>query len=275
MQRSKLISQAVRSSTTPVTPPVVHLPLRHLFHPKSGFVEKQALPLPSDAFNVPLRRDILHSCVRSFLFSNRDGTIAHVKNRHEVNGSHRKQRPQKGTGHSRMGTKQSPLLVGGGQAHGPRNTRNWKRKVNKKVWALGMKVALSDKIRSGDLVAIPAPHIDIPRTNKLSRQLSNLKLLDRTLFISSDTLLHLASRNIPTIDTMTAEEVDVYDVLRSKKVVVDTQSLNALYTKIQIKAGEIEGDVAEPEEYGVETPSLSAQEEQALLDEADFVLDKQ
>ncbi|TIB99330.1 hypothetical protein E3Q18_01589 [Wallemia mellicola] len=171
-----------------------------------------------------------------------------------------------------MGTKQSPLLVGGGQAHGPRNTRNWKRKVNKKVWALGMKVALSDKIRSGELVAIPASHLDIPRTNKLSRQLSNLGLLDRTLFVSSDITLHLASRNIPTVDTLTPEEVDVYDVLRAKKVVVDVQALNSLYHKIQIKAGEIEGSVEEPEEFGFETPALTEQEEQALLEKADFRL---
>ncbi|TIB05906.1 hypothetical protein E3P96_00827 [Wallemia ichthyophaga] len=217
---------------------LLHIPLKHLFHPKTGFVEKQVVPLPGNIFNVPLRRDILHSCVRSFLLSNRDGSIAHVKNRHEVAGSHRKQRPQKGTGHSRMGTKQSPLLVGGGQAHGPRNTRNWTRKLNKKVWSMGMKVALSDKIRSAQLMAINQSNLDIPSTNKLCKQLSNLKLLDRTLFITDDSLIHLASRNIPTIDSLSPEDVHVYDILRSKNLVVDIDALNLLQSKISLNAGD-------------------------------------
>lgn len=264
------------------TSSLIHLPLRHLFHPKhldSGlsFVDKQVLPLPSNTFDTPLRKDILHSCVLSYLFSNRDGTIAHVKNRHEVNGSHRKQRPQKGTGHSRMGTKQSPLLVGGGQAHGPRNTRNWQRKVNKKVWAFGMKVALSDKLRSGSLIAIPSSNLDLPRTNKLSRQLSNLNWLDRTLFITKDDILKLASRNIKTVKTLTPNEVDVYDVIRWKRVVIDVESLNNLYDKIQLKAGEVNANEIDSNDLedleGVEeTEPLTEEEERILLDKADNVI---
>lgn len=103
---------------------------------------------------------------------------------------------------------------------------------------MGMKVALSDKIRSAQLMAINQSNLDIPSTNKLCKQLSNLKLLDRTLFITDDSLIHLASRNIPTIDSLSPEDVHVYDILRSKNLVVDIDALNLLQSKISLNAGD-------------------------------------
>ncbi|KAK5627444.1 hypothetical protein RRF57_003159 [Xylaria bambusicola] len=104
----------------------------------------------SKHLNLPLRRDILHLAVVYEGDNTRQGT-ASSKTRYEVHGSHRKMIPQKGTGQARRGTRQSPMLRGGGKAFGPK-PRDFGTKITRKVYDLAWRTALSYRYRRGELV---------------------------------------------------------------------------------------------------------------------------
>lgn len=99
---------------------------------------------------LPLRRDLLHHAVVFEGDNTRSGT-ASTKTRYDVNGSHRKIRPQKGSGRARLGTRQSPLLRGGGKTFGPQ-PRDFGTKLNRKVYDKAWRTALSYRYRRGELI---------------------------------------------------------------------------------------------------------------------------
>jgi len=112
-------------------------------------------PLRFEAYDhkhlyLPLRRDILHRAVIFEGDFTRQGT-ASTKTRYEVHGSHRKIRPQKGTGRARLGTKQSPMLKGGGKSFGP-HPRDFSTALPKKMYDLAWRTALSWRYRRGELI---------------------------------------------------------------------------------------------------------------------------
>ncbi|TKX19371.1 ribosomal protein L4/L1 family protein [Elsinoe australis] len=107
---------------------------------------------PGSHLLLPLRRDILHKAVIYEGDRTRQGT-ANTKTRYEVHGSHRKIRPQKGTGSARLGNKQSPMLRGGGVAFGPK-PRSFATDLPKKIYDLAWRTALSYRYRRGELVVL-------------------------------------------------------------------------------------------------------------------------
>ncbi|KAI1758561.1 ribosomal protein L4 [Hypoxylon sp. FL1150] len=109
--------------------------------------------------HVPLRRDILHLAVVYEGDKTRQGT-ASTKTRWEVAGSHRKLRPQKGTGRARLGSRQSPMLRGGGKPFGPR-PRDFATRINRKVYDLAWRTALSYRYRRGELI-VCADGLELP-----------------------------------------------------------------------------------------------------------------
>ena len=136
-----------RSSTEPWTP-LSSVPLTIYAFPS---LEPRALESWSTKhLHLPLRRDILHQAVVFEGDATRQGT-ASAKTRHEVHGSHRKLYRQKGTGRARVGTKQSPLRRGGGKTFGPK-PRDFSTGLNKKVYDLAWRTALSYRYRRGELV---------------------------------------------------------------------------------------------------------------------------
>ncbi|KAI1266721.1 ribosomal protein L4/L1 family protein [Xylariaceae sp. FL1019] len=135
------------SSRTPYTP-VTSVPLTIFDFP--SFEPQRLESWSAKHLNLPLRRDILHLAVVYEGDNTRQGT-AHAKNRYEVHGSHKKMRPQKGMGRSRMGTRQSPLLRGGGKVFGPRH-RDFGTGLPRKVYDLAWRTALSYRYRRGELI---------------------------------------------------------------------------------------------------------------------------
>lgn len=133
--------------------------------------------LPSDVFHVPHRPDVLHQCVVAHLASLRQGT-ARTKNRAEVRGSNRKLHRQKGTGRARVGDAASPTRRGGGRAF-PKRQRDFSKDLNDKVWKLGLRSALSERWRRGDVrvftlcyhlapLALPLTYLATHRRRSLS-----------------------------------------------------------------------------------------------------------
>jgi large subunit ribosomal protein L4 len=162
----------------------------------------------------------------------RAGT-ASTKSKGEVAGSNKKPWKQKGTGNARAGFRQSPVWRGGGVAHGP-HPRSYEQKLNKKVWALAFARAFSDKLAAGDVIVVDEFQFEAPKTKLMAKLLKELGV-DRTACIVQkevdDTVL-LVTSNLPRVDYSTAQALDVYTVLASRKLVCDKAAFDALMARI-------------------------------------------
>ncbi len=115
--------------------------------------EAGKVTLPEDVFGQKWNADLVHQVVTSMLSSART-TVAHTKNRGEVRGGGKKPWQQKGTGRARHGSIRSPLWVGGGVTHGPRNEKDYTRKVNKKMKSKALYSILSAKFNKGEVLFV-------------------------------------------------------------------------------------------------------------------------
>ena len=164
--------------------------------------------------------------------SMRAGT-ASTKGKGEVAGSNKKPWKQKGTGNARAGFRQSPVWRGGGVAHGP-HSRDWSTKVNKKVMKLAFARAFSDRLVEGDVIVLDELSLEAPKTKLMAKLLVDLGV-DRTAVVVQkevDETVFLATRNLPRIDYTTAQALDVYTLLASRKLVCDKAGFDALMARI-------------------------------------------
>jgi large subunit ribosomal protein L4 len=186
---------------------------------------------PANHLYLPTRRDILHRAVIYEGDSTRLGT-ASTKTRYEVRGSARKIRPQKGTGRARLGDKKSPMLKGGGVAHGPK-PRDFATELPKKVYDLAWRTALSYRFRKGELIIVDnAMEIESPSTKLLSDILKYHEKLHgrgRSLMVTLEErpLLEQALVEMDRGEqTLTWEEVDVKNLLELSRVIIERDALH-------------------------------------------------
>ena len=162
----------------------------------------------------------------------RAGT-ASTKSKGEVAGSNKKPWKQKGTGNARAGFRQSPVWRGGGVAHGP-HPRSFEQKVNKKVMKLAFARAFSDRLVAGDVIVLDEFSLEAPKTKLMAKLFKDLGV-DRTAVVVQkdvDDTVFLATRNLPRIDYTTAQALDVYTLLASRKLVCDKAGFDALMERI-------------------------------------------
>ena len=162
----------------------------------------------------------------------RAGT-ASTKSKGEVAGSNKKPWKQKGTGNARAGFRQSPVWRGGGVAHGP-HPRSYEQKLNKKVWALAFARAFSDKLAAGDVIVVDEFQFEAPKTKLMAKLLKELGVARTACLVQkdvADTVL-LVTSNLPRVDYSTAQALDVYTVLASRKLVCDKAGFDALMARI-------------------------------------------
>jgi large subunit ribosomal protein L4 len=131
------------------------------------------ISLPENIFGLPWNADLVHEVVR-LMNSNSRSAIAHTKTRGEVRGGGKKPWKQKGTGRARHGSTRSPIWVGGGVAHGPRNDKNFSRKINKKVRTKALYTILSKKFKSGEIMFVDSVDIALPKTSEAKSIVSSL-----------------------------------------------------------------------------------------------------
>lgn len=212
---------------TPVSKPLIlelTPPLKQF--PNEPKPEQNVVVLNPTVFNQPIRRGILQLCAIQHLDGLRQGT-ASTKTRSEVKGSGRKVRPQKGTGNARLGDAQSPMLVGGGIAFGPK-PRDFSTKLPRKVIQMGMRVALSAKLKERHLGVMT--RLDWPngKTKHLQQKIDLLGLR-KTLFITGEkkvaTGLERAIRLLKYSHATTADQVNVYELLKWERVVLDLKAV--------------------------------------------------
>lgn len=164
---------------------------------------------------------VLWLAVKQFLANQRQGTHK-SKERSEVSGSTKKLKRQKGTGGARAGDTNSPTIVGGGRAFGPR-PRDYRFKLNKKVKRLARLSALYYKSKEDNVLVVEDFSFDMPKTKNMVKVLSALKLQDKkTLFVVNTdpkNFVTLSARNIANVKVMNAASVNAYEVLNAKKLV--------------------------------------------------------
>ncbi len=183
----------------------------------------------SDAvFGLEPRDDILHRMVRYQLAKRRAGTHD-VKNRSEISATTKKMYKQKGTGSARHSTRKAPQFRGGGRAFGP-TPRDHAFDLPKKVRALALKHALSAKQASENIVVVDDLAVKEAKTSALRGQLAKLGL-ENALFIGGaelDENFSMAARNVPHVDVLPVQGINVYDILRREKLVLSKSAVEAL-----------------------------------------------
>ena len=206
----------------------VYIPLSSLLRSKhAAHSSDQVAELDPSVFSHPIRRDILHLCVVHHLDSLRQGS-ANTKTRGEVRGSGRKVRPQKGSGMARLGDGQSPMLRGGGVAFGPK-PRDFATKLPRKVIQMGMRVALSARVKEHNLRIVESLDWPGTKTKDMAQRLDEMGWDHKTLFVTGKDIiptgLKRSTENLHKTNTMTAQQVGVYDLVKWPRVVLDIEAV--------------------------------------------------
>jgi large subunit ribosomal protein L4 len=180
--------------------------------------------LSREVFGCPIRRDIVHLCLVHHLDGLRSGT-ASTKTRSQVQGSGRKLHRQKGTGRARVGDARSPIRRGGGVVFGP-HPRDFSTRLPRKVRAMGMRVALSDKLREGSMFVVQNLAWSGLKTKGLLERLQELEWHDgKVLFLTGEpqtaTRLSMVANNLGNVEVKSVEETTIHDLLRYPRVVAD------------------------------------------------------
>jgi large subunit ribosomal protein L4 len=180
-------------------------------------------------FGLEPRADILHRVV-TWQLENRRGIARATRERSDVARTGKKFGKQKGGGTARHGDRRAPIFIGGGKAHGPR-ARVFASSLNKKVRALGLKMALSAKAKDGNLVVIDNLDVKDGKTKVLREQLGKLGFGKTALVMDGDALnvgFARASSNLEAINLMPAVGANVYDIMRHETLVLTRAAVEKL-----------------------------------------------
>ncbi|MEI9900444.1 MAG: 50S ribosomal protein L4 [Hyphomicrobium sp.] len=203
---------------------------------KAGTVE-----LPEAIFGLKPRPDLIQRMVRYQLAKRRAGTH-HAQDRSEVNVTGKKMYKQKGTGGARHGDKSVPQWRGGGKAFGPK-PRDHAIEMPKKVRALALRHALSAKAQAGEVVVLDKAESN-GKTAALRDQFAKLEWTNVLIIDGSELQVDFvrAARNLPNIDVLPVQGINVYDILRRRKLVLTKAAIAALEERF---AGAANGGSAE------------------------------
>ena len=187
-----------------------------------------SVTLKDEIFGLEPRTDILHRMVRYQQLKAMRGT-ADVKNRSEVTGTGKKFVKQKGSGGARHGDRKPPQFRGGGRAFGP-TPRSHAIDLPKRVRALALRHALSAKAQAGELAIISTVETKEPKTAALRAKFGKLDWTNALIIDGAtvDANFALAARNIPQIDVLPVQGINVVDILRRRKLVLTKAALEAL-----------------------------------------------
>jgi large subunit ribosomal protein L4 len=195
-----------------------------------GSAAKSDIELSDAVFGIEPRADILHRVV-TWQLENRRGTARGARERSDVARTGKKLGNQKGGGTARHGDRAAPIFIGGGKAHGPR-VRDFDPSLNKKIRALGLKMALSAKAKAKDgLVVVDNLDVKDAKTKALSLQLAKANWGKKMLVMDGDAVNEMfarASRNLVGIEVMPAMGANVYDILKHDTLVLTRAAVEKL-----------------------------------------------
>jgi large subunit ribosomal protein L4 len=192
-----------------------------------------SVELDEAIFGLEPRADLLARCVRWQLAKRQAGTHA-VKNRSEIDRTTRKIYKQKGTGSARHGAASAPQFRGGGRAFGPQ-VRSHAHDLPKKVRALALKHALSSKAQDASLIVVDEVTLAEPKTKVLVERFGKLGLANALIIGGAEIEANFqrAARNIPNVDVLPVQGINVYDILRREKLVLTKAAVDALEARFK------------------------------------------
>src|SRR6266852_4918916 len=195
--------------------------------------EKGSVSLSDTIFGLEPRQDLIQRCVVWQLAKRRTGTHK-VKGRAEIWRTGKKMYKQKGTGGARHGSARVPQFRGGGRAFGP-VVRSHATDLPKKVRALALRHALSAKAKDGGLIVIESAKLEAAKTKALIGHFSGLGLTNALIIDGAEVHAGFATaaRNIPNIDVLPVQGINVYDILRRQKLVLTKAALDALEARFK------------------------------------------
>ncbi|MEO1816741.1 MAG: 50S ribosomal protein L4 [Acetobacterium sp.] len=178
-------------------------------------------------FGIEPNEHVVHEVVVALLANRRQGTRSALT-RSEVRGGGRKPWRQKGTGRARAGTIRSPLWKGGGVIFAPKS-RDYSKKVNKKVKALAMKSVFSAKAQDNELRVLNQLVMDAPKTKEMIAVLNNINA-QKALIVLPDNneAIIRSANNIPKVATTTVNELNVYDMLKYDVLIMTQEALQKI-----------------------------------------------
>lgn len=208
--------------------------------------ETGSTTLSERVFGLPWNSDLVHQVVAS-MRANARTPVAHTKDRSDVSGGGKKPWRQKGTGRARHGSTRSPIWVGGGVAHGPRNEKNYARKINKKMRAKAFCTVLSEKLRAGEIIFMDKLEIPDARAKKAKDVLVSLSGVsgfgglaskkNNALYLAlaqKDDSVARSFKNFGNVALCTTGEANLLDVLGHKyfAIVQPKESLETIEKRI-------------------------------------------
>lgn len=202
--------------------------------PKLAMLNQQgesigSLELKDEIFAVEHNSQVIYDVIKQQRAAMRQGTVM-TKNRAAVRGGGRKPYRQKGTGHARQGTIRAPHYVGGGVVFGP-SPRDYSYKVNRKVRRLALRIALSEKLRGENLVAVDSINLASHKTKEIVTVLDNLKITGNKIIVvlgEDSEMINIASRNLPNVQTVLYNHLSVYDILNANKIIATKEALEKI-----------------------------------------------
>ena len=190
--------------------------------------EKGSIELSAEVFGAEVNEAVLHSVVRAYLLNQRQGTQSTLT-RAEVSGGGAKPWKQKGTGRARQGSTRSPQWTHGGIAFGPK-PRSWKVSINKKVKRIAIQSALSSKVNAGELVVVDNIATAEYKTKNIVNMLAALGADKKALIVlpTVDEKVVKSAANIPGVKTAIPGTINVYDILKYEKLIVDEAAIKVI-----------------------------------------------
>jgi large subunit ribosomal protein L4 len=195
--------------------------------------EKGSINLSETIFGLEPRQDLIQRCVVWQLAKRRAGTHK-VKGRAEIWRTGKKMYKQKGTGGARHGSQRANLFRGGGRSFGP-VVRSHAIDLPKKVRVLALKHALSAKAKDGGIIVIEDAKLAETKTKLLKGHFAKLGVANALIIDGAeiDNGFRLATRNIPNIDVLPIQGINVYDILRRNTLVLTRAALDALEARLK------------------------------------------
>lgn len=188
-----------------------------------------SIQLDDKKFGGPIRTKLLRDVVIMYEANKRQGT-ASTKTKAEVAGGGKKPWVQKHTGRARVGSIRSPIWKGGGVVFGPK-PRDYSYNIPKKAKKLALFSALAAKARDSEMVVLDGLEMGKPKTKEIAEILKALGVNHESCLLvipKPDEVVWQSSRNIPSVKVMTSSELNAYDVIRPKKIVITRDALNSI-----------------------------------------------
>lgn len=188
----------------------------------------EEIELNKEIFDVEINEHAVYLVVKNILANKRQGTHS-AKTRSEVRGGGRKPWRQKGTGRARQGSIRSPQWKGGGIVFA-KKPRDYSYTTPKKVRRLALKSVLTSKVQENQMIVVDNIKLEEAKTKNIVKVLNAINSDKKALLVlaGNDTDVKRAARNIPTVETVTAENINVYEVLKYNSLIITKDALRVI-----------------------------------------------